>query len=97
MRVAKLGIAIKPRIDACTEQGDLDVIVNVSVKRGDGEMTFDEIGAVLGITGKHAAVIYRNAIKKLRNRPHVLAKMRALALELARNRKPAPENCDELD
>ena len=50
----------------------------------DVEMSFSEIGAVLGISRHCAEVHYRNAMKKLRQKhPRALAWLRILAEERA--------------
>jgi DNA-directed RNA polymerase sigma subunit (sigma70/sigma32) len=51
----------------------------------DAAMTWNEIGAALGISGKGAFMIYKNALKKLRARPARLRRLR----ELARSKQAA--------
>jgi hypothetical protein len=50
-----------------------------------GEMTFDEIGRRLGITGRGACMLYRSALRKLRRK----GKVRELAQLVAA--KDCPE------
>ena len=40
-------------------------------------MSFEEIGAVLGVTPQCASQIYQSAMRKLQSRPHVIACLRS--------------------
>lgn len=58
-----------------------------SVNMANAAMTFEEIGAALGISCSGAKMLFRSAIRKLRERPDSLAKLVALAAELEKNRR----------
>lgn len=60
-------------------------------------MTFEEIGKELGITRKAAHIYYKNALKKLRNRPHTMERLAALAEEKHRRRKVGHSNAIKLE
>ena len=49
-------------------------------------MSFDEIGAELGISRGAAGSIYSNAMRKLRRRPHSLARLIELSEMLGKAR-----------
>ena len=64
------------------------------VERGEAEMTWDEIGQALGFTAgsqarKSAFMIYKNAMRKIRNRPASVKALRDLiAFRNAQRRAP---------
>jgi len=52
------------------------------VERGEADMTWEEIGRALGLEGeagrKTAFMIYKNAMQKIRNRPHSIQALKEL-------------------
>ena len=50
-------------------------------------MTFEEIGAALGISCSGAKMLYSRAIRKLQKRPQALKMLIALSSELEKNRR----------
>ncbi len=57
----------------------------------DAAMTFEEIGQIMGITKSAAWMLYSSALRKLRQRPHTLTLLKALANEMQKNRREVSE------
>jgi hypothetical protein len=73
---------------------------NTTIESGQAEMTWEQIGLQLGFkrsaAKRNAFMIYKRAIKKIRNRPESIKALREL-VEFRNSQRPAGYTFPDLD